>query len=125
MHCRRSSTPRSRTRRPAQARGLQIPRPQGAGPAAGGSDGPSNRAHAFVAMPFDESFSDLFHYGLSSAVRANGLLCERIDQQGFTGDILQRMKDQIRTAKLVVADLTGGNANVFLEVGYAWGKNVP
>jgi hypothetical protein len=99
--------------------------PKTADPAAGASNGASKRAHAFVAMPFDKAFSDLFHYGFSSAVRASGLLCERIDQQGFTGDVLQRMKDQIRTAKLVVADLTGGNANVFLEVGFAWGNEVP
>ena len=81
--------------------------------------------HAFVAMPFDAAFSDLFHYGISNAVRKNGLLCERIDQQAFTGDILQRLKDQIETAKLVIADLTTGNANVFLEIGFAWGNGIP
>jgi hypothetical protein len=89
-----------------------------------GSD-TDDRAHAFVAMPFDPAFTDTFHYGISSAVRANGLLCERIDDQAFTGDVLQRLKDQIEGAKLVVADLTGSNANVFLEVGFAWGNGVP
>lgn len=84
-----------------------------------------SRAHAFVAMPFDESFSDVFHYGLANAVRANGLLCERIDKQAFVGDILQRLKDQIRGAKVVIADVTDANANVFLEVGFAWGHEVP
>jgi hypothetical protein len=83
------------------------------------------RAHAFIAMPFDAAFSDTFHYGISSAVHANGFLCERIDQQAFTGDILQRLKDQIAGASLVVADLTGANANVSLEVGFAWGKGIP
>lgn len=66
----------------------------------------SQRGHAFVAMPFSGDFDDLFHYGISSAVRAAGLLCERIDQQAFTGDILERLKKQIQTARLVVADLT-------------------
>jgi hypothetical protein len=84
-----------------------------------------SRAHAFVAMPFDDSFSDVFHYGLANAVRANGMLCERIDQQAFVGDILQRLKDQIRGAKVLIADVTGANANVFLEVGFAWGHDVP
>jgi hypothetical protein len=85
----------------------------------------SQHDHAFVAMPFSEDFDDLFHYGISNAVRAAGLLCERIDQQAFTGDILERLKKQIRTARLVVADLTNSNPNVFLEVGYAWGCNIP
>lgn len=44
-----------------------------------------SRAHAFVAMPFDESFNDVFHYGLANAVRANGLLCERIDSARSLG----------------------------------------
>jgi hypothetical protein len=81
--------------------------------------------HAFVAMPFSDEFEDLFHYGISTAVRAAGLLCERIDRQAFTGDVLERLKKQIRSARLVVADLTNSNPNVFLEVGYAWGCDVP
>jgi len=89
-----------------------------------GSDA-AKREHAFVAMPFDELFEDLFHYGISNAVRGNGLLCERIDKQAFVGDIMERLKDQIRIAKLLIADVTGSNANVFLEVGYAWGSSVP
>jgi len=91
--------------------------------AAGTANG--QRGRAFVAMPFAEPFVDRFHYGIASAVRASGLLCERIDQQAFTGDILQRMKDQIQGATLLVADLTDSNANVFLEVGFAWGHDVP
>jgi hypothetical protein len=89
---------------------------------AGNEDG---RAHAFVAMPFDKSFSNLFDYAISQAVRANGLLCERIDRQVYTGDILERVRRQIRSATLVIADVTGGNPNVFLEVGLAWGHGVP
>jgi hypothetical protein len=85
----------------------------------------SQHDHALVAMPFSENFDDLFHYGISKAVRAAGLLCERIDQQAFTGNVLERLKNQIQTARIVVADLTGSNPNVFLEVGYAWGCGVP
>jgi hypothetical protein len=51
-------------------------------------------------------------------------LCERVDLDVFTGDIVDRIKSRIETANLVVADLTGANANVYLEVGYAWGRNV-
>lgn len=83
------------------------------------------REHAFVAMPFADEFEDLFHYGISAAVRSAGLLCERIDQMVFTGDVVERLRRQIETARLVVADLTGSNPNVFLEVGYAWGQKVP
>jgi hypothetical protein len=34
------------------------------------------------------------------------------------------VRSRIRTASLVVADLTDANPNVYLEVGYAWGIGV-
>lgn len=89
-----------------------------------GSDS-AKRRHAFVAMPFAESFDDVFYYGISQPVRAAGLLCERIDQDIFTGDILTRMKERIATSAVLIADLSDANPNVYLEVGYAWGTGVP
>ena len=88
-------------------------------------DASGQRGHAFVAMPFSNDFEDAFHFGISPAVRATGLLCVRIDKHTFVGDIVQQMQEKIRTAKLMVADLTGANPNVYLEVGYAWGNDVP
>lgn len=88
-------------------------------------DASGQRGHAFVAMPFSEEFEDAFHFGISPAVREAGLLCERMDLEFFTGDIVGRMRQRIADARLVVADLTGANPNVYLEVGYAWGCGVP
>lgn len=84
-----------------------------------------DRSHAFVAMPFAESFDDVFYYGISPPVRAAGLLCERMDQIRFTGSIIERMKDRIASATIVLADLSDANPNVYLEVGYAWGLKIP
>jgi len=86
---------------------------------------PAERDHAFVAMPFAEEFEDVFHYGITRSVHAAGLLCERIDKAAFTGDILARMKSKIRSATVVVADLTDANPNVYLEVGFAWAAEIP
>jgi len=83
------------------------------------------RAHAFIAMPFAESFEDVFYYGIARPVRADGLLCERIDQVSFTGDVIDRMRKMIASSRVVVADLSEANPNVYLEVGYAWGVSVP
>jgi hypothetical protein len=85
----------------------------------------SSKQHIFVAMPFKKEMNDHYHYGIQGAVHAAGFLCERADLSSFTGDVVQWVRDRIRTAKLVVADLTDGNPNVYLEVGYAWGCNVP
>jgi len=81
--------------------------------------------HAFVAMPFDFAFEDVFYFGISGPIRDSGLLCERMDKQAFTGDVVGRMRQRINDAKFVVADMTGANPNVYLEVGYAWGRDVP
>lgn len=76
----------------------------------------------FVAMPFKKEFDDIFYFGIQGAVHENGLLCERIDQDSFTGDILARILSKIEQAKFVIAELSGANPNVYLEVGYALGK---
>jgi len=79
----------------------------------------------FVAMPFDKKMDDIFHYGIQNAVNSAGYLCERADEIAFTGDILDLIKKRIRASSLVIADLTTTNANVYLEVGYAWGLGIP
>lgn len=82
-------------------------------------------SHVFIAMPFDVEMEDLYHYGIKRAVHTNGFRCERIDKTAFTGDILDRIKSSIQTAVAVVAVLTGTNVNVHIELGYAWGKEIP
>ena len=83
------------------------------------------KPRAFIAMPFSKEFEDIYYYGIQGALHAAGFLCERIDQQAFTGDILEQIKKKIEHADLVIAELSGANANVHLEIGYAWGKGRP
>lgn len=83
------------------------------------------KPHVFVAMPFVKEMEDHYHYGIAPTVRDHGFLCERADQDTFVGDVLDRVKDRISTASLVVADLSASNPNVYLEVGYAWGCGRP
>ncbi|WP_342381527.1 hypothetical protein NVS55_18025 [Myxococcus stipitatus] len=83
------------------------------------------KPHAFVAMPFTPELEDTYHYGIQGPVKSVGLLCERVDQAVFDGPIIQRIKERIDTAKVVIADLSLANPNVYLEVGYAWGKGRP
>jgi hypothetical protein len=85
----------------------------------------NKKKHVFVAMPYDEEMQDVFEFGICEPVNAAGCLCERCDQLAFTGDVLDRIRNRIASATVVVADMTGSNPNVYLEVGYAWGKGVP
>jgi len=83
------------------------------------------KAHAFVAMPFHKEMSDIFYYGIQQPVHNAGFLCERVDEEVFIGDVLEQIKKKIDTAKVVIAELSGANPNVYLELGYAWGKGRP
>lgn len=89
------------------------------------ADREATRRHVFVAMPFSVDMEDIYYYGIQRAVSVNDLQCVRIDQTAFTGDILQQIKASINTSVAVVAELTGTNANVHLELGYAWGRDIP
>jgi len=73
----------------------------------------------FVLMPFKEEFNDIYELGIKKACEQAGAYCERVDKQNFTGTILQRIYNQIAKADFIVADVTGQNANVFYEIGYA------
>src|SRR5215212_3193860 len=73
----------------------------------------------FVLMPFDEAFDDIYQVGIKPACQSAGAYCERIDEQIFQESILERIYNQIAKADLIVADMTGRNANVFYETGYA------
>jgi hypothetical protein len=85
----------------------------------------ASKPYVFVAMPFVDSMDDVFHYGIQNAVNGAGYLCERADQSSFTGDVLDWIKKWIASATLVIADLSTANPNIYLEVGYAWGRGKP
>lgn len=80
---------------------------------------------AFVAMPFKTEMRDVFLYGIQGPARRNRFKAERLDFEHYTGSVVEQIKERIQRAHLVLADITGANANVFLEIGYAWGKGRP
>lgn len=77
---------------------------------------------AFVLMPFDKAFDDIYKIGTKETANSLGILAERVDEQIFREGILERIYRQIELADLIVADMTGQNPNVFYEVGYAHAK---
>jgi putative methionine-R-sulfoxide reductase with GAF domain len=75
--------------------------------------------YMFVLMPFDESFRDIYELGIKDIANAVPIRCERVDEIEFNNSILEQIYKGISAADLVLADMTGRNANVFYEVGYA------
>lgn len=77
---------------------------------------------AFVLMPFDSEFDDIYKLGIQAAAKESGIVAERVDEQSYSETILERIYRQIIVADFIIADMTGRNANVFYEVGYAHAK---
>ena len=86
----------------------------------------NQKKFVFVLMPFDESFNDIYSYGIKQTCVELDAYCERVDEQIFSERILDRIYNQISKADIIIADMTSRNSNVFYEVGYAHGigKNV-
>jgi hypothetical protein len=81
----------------------------------------AKRQRVFVAMPFRPEMDDTYDYGIFRPANDCGYLCERADRELFTDDVVHWIKERIVNADLVIADVTGANPNVYLEIGYAWG----
>lgn len=79
----------------------------------------SPKPFVFVLMPFDSAFDDVYQLGIKPACSEAGAYAERVDEQQYDERILDRIYNQIAKADLIVADMTGRNANVFYETGYA------
>jgi len=73
----------------------------------------------FVIMPFAVAFDDVYELGIKASVETLGWECRRADEVIHNRDIMCQVCQGIRQARLVVADLTGRNANVFYELGVA------
>lgn len=78
---------------------------------------------ALVLMPFNEAYTDVYELGIKGAAIDRGIQVERIDEQLYQENILDRIYRQIDLADLIIAEMTGRNPNVFYEVGYAHAKN--
>ncbi len=78
---------------------------------------------AFVLMPFQPKFDDIYKLGIKETATALDIVAERVDEQIFREGILDRIYRQIELADIVVADMSDQNPNVFYEVGYAHAKN--
>lgn len=82
-------------------------------------------SQAFVAMWFDAAVSDAWAEGIKPGLEDAGYTAVRLDAVEHNEKIDDRIIAEIRRSGLVVADLTGGRANVYFEAGFAMGLGIP
>ncbi|MDX9954940.1 MAG: hypothetical protein RBT75_12625 [Anaerolineae bacterium] len=85
-----------------------------------------NKPFCFVIMPFNDELSQVYEDAIKPAVEQAGLKCVRVDEIPGSGNIVRRIVESVHEARIIIADLTGKNANVFYELGmaHALGNNV-
>src|SRR5262249_5679449 len=79
----------------------------------------------FVMMPFGDWF-DRYYQGIYvPAIKEAGFEPVRADELFSTGSVVEQIWEQIEKAKLLLADLSGKNANVFYELGLSHAARKP
>lgn len=74
---------------------------------------------AFVLMPFKKDLYDVYHFGIRQPLERHGYVVERADEMAFVGGIVEKIKESIENADIIIAEMTDVNPNVYYEVGLA------
>lgn len=79
---------------------------------------------AFIIMEFGKNeYDNLYKYGIKEVLDKKNITPKRVDQYEFQGRITDEILQNIITSKLVIAECSATNKNVYFEVGYALGNN--
>lgn len=79
----------------------------------------------FVMMPFGPWFDRYYQEIYVPAIKEAGFEPVRADELFTTGSVVEQIWEQIEKAKLLLADLSGKNPNVFYELGLAHAAKKP
>lgn len=79
----------------------------------------------FVAMEFGGHFDTLYRDVVRPMDKKLRVKIVRIDELAGPGIIFEDIKREIAEAKIVIAEITAPNQNVFYELGYAHALNKP
>jgi len=79
----------------------------------------------FVIMPFSPELDDVYHLGIRDVAESLNCSCKRVDEMEFTGDILDEIYNSISNSKIIIAEVSNQNPNVYYELGFAHGLKKP
>ena len=79
----------------------------------------------FVMMPFGEWYDRYYQEIYVPAIRDAGFEPVRADELFSTGSVVEQIWEQIEKSKVLLAELTDKNANVFYELGLAHAARKP
>ncbi len=62
---------------------------------------------------------DFYSKAIKPTIESLGYVCQRVDEQEFNDSIRARILDNIKKARLIVADVTEARPNCYYELGVA------
>lgn len=82
-------------------------------------------ARVFVVMQFTPPYNELYSDVIVPVCKDLGLIAVRADETYGPGLIIADIAREINEAKIIIADITPPNPNVYYEVGYAHALRKP
>jgi hypothetical protein len=79
----------------------------------------SKPPYCFVVMPFRPELNYFYLYVQRHLTEKHGLRVERGDHHVLTKALMDKIREQIVEADVLLGDITSGNPNVFYEIGLA------
>lgn len=87
---------------------------------------PSPQTHScFVLMPFGDYFDKYYSGVYEPAIRAAGMDPVRADGIFKSGQVIEQIWNGVQSSRVLLAELTGKNTNVFYELGLAHALGKP
>lgn len=80
---------------------------------------------AFVVMQFSSPYNELYEDVIKKVCEDYDLMVVRADETYGPGLIIADIVKQIYESRLIIAEISAANSNVFYEVGYAHALNKP
>ncbi len=80
---------------------------------------------AFVVMQFSSQYNEVYLEVIKKICEEEKINVIRIDEESGPGLVIQDITRTIYEAKIIIADISPVNANVFYEVGFAHALNKP
>ena len=91
-----------------------------------GKRGHISENYGFLAMKFNDSHLEAMVQGMKCAIKENlGYALHDMREVSEAGIIDNIMREKIRGAKFIIADLSHDNPGAYFEAGYAEGLNKP
>ncbi|MCW4011285.1 MAG: hypothetical protein NWF05_11830 [Candidatus Bathyarchaeota archaeon] len=79
----------------------------------------TDKDSCFVLMPFQPNFERIYKDHIKPTIEKSSFAVIKANDLYTTSAIVEDIWEQINKARLIVADVTGKNANVFYELGIA------